>query len=64
MTAATPDGEEYVDENKDQLVRIIKHGDDEFARALALRALVRFGNEPALHDLEKEIERAKEEVGR
>lgn len=62
MTAKSADGDQFVQENKDTLVRILKHGDDEFVRALALSALLRYGNEPALHDVENEIERAKEEV--
>ncbi|NLV10256.1 MULTISPECIES: hypothetical protein [Halomicrobium] len=62
MTAKSADGDQFVQENKDTLVRILKHGDDEFVRALALSALVRYGNEPMLHDVESEIERAKEEV--
>ncbi|WP_136688745.1 hypothetical protein [Halorhabdus amylolytica] len=62
MTAKSTDGDQFVQENKDTLVRILKHGDDEFVRALALSALVRYGSEPTLHDVESEIERAKEEV--
>ncbi|MDQ2073537.1 hypothetical protein RBH20_13440 [Haloarcula sp. H-GB4] len=62
MTAKSAAGDQFVQENKDTLVRIIKHGDDEFVRAMALQALIRYGNEPTLHDVQSEIERAKEEV--
>jgi hypothetical protein len=43
-TAIDPD--EYVRENKETLVKIIKHGDDEFVRAMALTALVMYGDDP------------------
>lgn len=62
MTAKNVNGDQYVQENKDTLVRILKHGDDEFVRALVLQALVRYGDEPTLHDVQSEIERAREEV--
>lgn len=62
MIGDVSDPERYVQENKDTLVRIIKHGDDEFVRALALAAILRFGDEPAIHDIEHEIEQAKREM--
>jgi len=61
MTGAT-DPEEYVEENRETLVRILKHGDDEFVRALALSALIRYGDAPTLSDVEHEIEQAKQEM--
>lgn len=60
MSEEAPDPDRYVHDNKDTLVRIIKHGDDEFVRALALAALIRYGDDPLLHDVEHEIERAKQ----
>lgn len=57
------DPDRYVRENRETLIRIIKHGDDQFVRALALSALVRYGDEPLLSDVEHEIEQAKNEIG-
>lgn len=56
--ASTPNPNVYVRENKDDLVRIVKHGDDEFVRAMALAALVEFGDDPDLVTVRNEIERA------
>ena len=63
MTSSVSDPNRYVRENRETLVRIIKHGDDEFVRALALSALVRYGDEPQLNDVEYEIEQAREQFG-
>lgn len=57
--SSTDDPDEYVRENRDILIRIIKHGDDQTARALALSVLTRFGDEPTIDDVEQELERAK-----
>lgn len=56
-----PDG--FVQENRDVLVRILKHSDDEFTRGLALAALMKYGSEPDLEDVQRAIERAREENG-
>ncbi|WP_137288600.1 hypothetical protein [Natronorubrum halophilum] len=53
----------YVRENKETLVEIIKHGDDEFVRAMALAALVEFGDDPDLNTLRRELERMTERGG-
>lgn len=60
------DGEpdEFVRENQDTLVRILKHGDDEFVRALALAALLEYGNDPQLEDVERELQQARGDTGR
>lgn len=52
--------EEYVDENRDSLVRIIKHGDSQFVRALAMAAIVEYGSTPELEQVRAEIDRAIE----
>ncbi|OLZ42002.1 hypothetical protein A6E15_13890 [Natrinema saccharevitans] len=62
MSEADSDPDQYVQENKDTLVRIIKHGDDKFVRGLALAAIIRYGDEPLLHDIEHEIDRAKQDM--
>lgn len=53
---------EYVKQNRETLVRIVKHGDDEFVRALAMNAIILYGDEPVLEDVERELRRAKKEV--
>ncbi|MFC7044596.1 hypothetical protein ACFQH6_03465 [Halobacteriaceae archaeon GCM10025711] len=61
MTGKRSDPEHYVAENKETLVRILKHGDDEFVRALALAAIIRYGNDPLISDVKNELKRAEEE---
>lgn len=50
-----PDPDEYVRQHKDSLVRVIKHSNDEFTRALCLAALVEYGDDPAQEVLAEEI---------
>jgi hypothetical protein len=61
-TAADPeeDPERYVQENSDTLLRIIKHVNDEWVRAMALAAIVEFGEDPDLHKVKREVDRAIE----
>jgi len=57
--------ESYVKENHETLVKIIKHGDDNFVRALCLAALVKYGGDPAVHQLKREVnqlDQLKEEL--
>jgi hypothetical protein len=49
--------ESYVKENREILVEVIKHGDDKFVRALCLAALVKYGGDPAVHQLKREVDR-------
>lgn len=53
----------YVRENRETLVRVIKHGNDEFVRALALAALVEYGGEPGVEQLRRELDRVDEMGG-
>jgi len=55
--SATQNPDEYVRENKGRLRKIVRHGDDEWTRALAMAALVEFGDEPDLDQLRAEINR-------
>lgn len=48
--------EQYVNENADQLVRIIKHSSNSFPRALALAALVEYGDDAAVESVAEELE--------
>lgn len=51
---------EYVQENREQLKRIVRHGSDEFTRALALQFLVEYGGERDLKQIKREVELALE----
>lgn len=62
-TNTDPDPDEYVRENRDTLVEIIKHGTDPFVRSLALAALVEFGDEPDLERVRHELEHAADRGG-
>ena len=61
MTPETTDPDDYVRQNAETLVEIIKHGTDPFVRSLALAALVEFGDEPDLERVRHELDRAIEE---
>jgi len=56
--AKATDPDEYVRNNRDTLVRIIKHGNDDFVRSLALAALVEYGEDPDIEKVRREIEKA------
>lgn len=62
-TDTTTDPDEYVRENHETLVEIIKHGTDPFVRALALAALVEYGEEPDLERVRLELDRAADREG-
>lgn len=57
------DPETYVRENRDTLVEILKHGNDDFVRALALAALVEFGEDPDIEAVKRDLERAAQLEG-
>jgi hypothetical protein len=57
------DPDEYVQNNREELVDIIKHGNDDFVRALALAALVEYGSDPAIEKVRQELELAAEMNG-
>jgi len=52
------DPDEYVRNNRDTLVRIVKHGNDDFVRSLALAALVEYGEDPDIEKVRRELEKA------
>ena len=58
---ATADPDQYVRENRETLVEIIKHGNDDFVRALALAAIVEYGGEPEIETLRRELDRIERE---
>ena len=54
---------EFVRENRDLLVRLLKHGNDEFVRGLALAALLEDGDDPLIKDIVRELERVQDGTG-
>lgn len=52
--------EQYVNENADKLTRIIKHSSNTFPRALALAALLEFGEDPTIESVVADLERLVE----
>lgn len=59
MTNPT-DPKQYVNENAEALSRIIKHSSSTFPRALALAALVEYGDDPAVASVVEDLERLRE----
>lgn len=58
--ASPEEPEEYVNENAEALSRIIKHSSSTFPRALALAALVEYGDDPAVAAVVEDLERLRE----
>ncbi|WP_081927415.1 hypothetical protein [Halobellus rufus] len=52
------DPKEFLEDNQEVLLRVLKHSDDEFVRALILSALVEYGPDPLIEDVERDLERA------
>jgi len=46
--------------NREELVAIIKHGNDDSVRALALAALIKYGSDPEIEKVRQELELAAE----
>jgi len=61
--ASDIDPDEYVRNNREALVEIIKHGNDPFIRSLALAALVEYGDDPDIEKVRRELERVAESKG-
>jgi len=59
-THSTDDPEQYVRENRETLVKVIKHGSDNFVRSLALAALVEYGGDPDREAVRRELDRMDE----
>lgn len=62
MTDITENPERYVRENRDRLRRVLRHSNDQMARAWAWALLDKYGEEPEIHDLKREFEAAEKEV--
>lgn len=60
-TATTLD--EHVRQHREELVKVIRHGNDDFVRGLALAAIVEYGESPDLERIRRDIERAEQLEG-
>lgn len=58
--ARKPDPEKFVNDNEDILAEIIKHSSNTFTRALALAAVVEYGDEPTTDTVLAEVEQLEE----
>lgn len=58
MTTST-DPQEYVNQNAEVLTRILKHSSNTFVRALALAALVEYGDNPTVESVVEDLERLR-----
>lgn len=63
MQSYDGDPDKFVDQNRETLVRILKHGDDEFVRALALAAILEYGSDSDIEDIERQLQRVRDENG-
>lgn len=63
MSTPTTDPDEYVRENRETLAKVIKHGNDDFVRALAMAAIVEYGGDPALEKIRQELDQADDLEG-
>lgn len=57
------DPDEFVRENREELVYIVRHGQDLWIRALCYAMLIEYGRDPSLTQLRQEIEQAREQLG-
>jgi hypothetical protein len=55
--------EQWVRENRETLLRVIRHGDDSFTRGLAIAALVKYGPDPSMDQVIDDIRRIEEVAG-
>lgn len=55
--------EEFVNENSELIKRVLKHSDDEFARACALAILINSGSSTDVHQIKNEIRDAEDFFG-
>ncbi|MFD1512487.1 hypothetical protein [Halomarina rubra] len=56
---STTNPERYVRENREKLVRVLRHGSDEFARACAWTLLDEYCDDVAFEQIEEELRRIK-----
>ena len=63
MSSHSSDPERYVSENQEILTEIIKHSSNKFVRALAIAAIIEYGDEPTVEQLIDELEAIRESQG-
>ena len=63
MSSHSSDPARYVEENQETLTEIIKHSSNKFVRALAIAALVEYGDNPDVEQLLDELEAIRETQG-
>lgn len=56
----SPQPSEYVQQNEQQLERLIKHSNNDFVRALAIAAIVEYGGDASVDSITADLERIKE----
>jgi hypothetical protein len=59
MSSSTPSVDEYVRDNREDLIWILRHGDDLTIRALALAVLLQGGDDPDVDLVIEELERER-----
>lgn len=62
MSAPDTTPKQYVQQNKETLIRILKHSNDDFVRALALAAIVEFGEDATMESVETDLNRLRAEI--
>lgn len=55
MRSYDGDPESFVQENRETFVRLLKHCDDKLVRGLALSALIEYGTDPLIEDVERDL---------
>lgn len=53
----------YVSDNEEELVKIVKHSKNDFPRALALAALIEYGEGTTTEQVIEQIEQFRDEEG-
>jgi HEAT repeat protein len=51
----------YVQENEEQLTRLLKHSNNDFVRSLALAALIEFGDDATVDTVTEDLEKLREQ---
>ena len=62
MSGANTNPTQYIQQNKETLIRLLKHSNDDFVRALALAAIVEFGDNATKESIEADLLRLREEI--
>lgn len=55
--------EEYVEENRETIIKVIRHSSDSFARACAWTLIDRYSDDPDLDELHDELDAVAQRGG-